>query len=738
MVTEARERNYGIDAGSPWWTTGKCSSGVAGWSRSAALGAALAVALLVIGCASAVKQPTATVSSEFSAAPGSRTRLGVRDIFDDAGSNPRFTSISFSTTEYYQSDHTGIFGTPPVELHVQVKTSAALSALSTPPPSPFTVTATVTMTDDRGRTATGTVTFRTTYDHAPDEPEEVAPSLAPTHALPAPVDVPVSASADEVFDNAGTNPKFTSASFSTTEYTNTHEIRDGRLWVQVKSAAQLNALASPPPSPFTVAAMVTMTNDEDRPATGTVAFETTYDRTAAVPSTPSQQRVPVYAWPEKITTRPGVPFATSAAGVFLFTGTEPTLTNVVFSTTEYSNTHEISEGRLRFTVKTAKQLNALASPPPSPFTVTATVTMTNDQGQTATGTLAFRTWYDRDNVEELPTISHTDAITVSLFASFGVYEVFDNAGKNAKFTGVEFSTLDYYNTEYTGIAPHGKLWVQVKTSAELNALPSPPPNPFTVTATVTMTNDEGQTATGTLTLRSSYDRTATAPATPPQRRTPIFTWTERITTYPGVPISAPASIAFLHAGTKPIFTKVVFSTTDYSNTHEISEGRLQFEVKTTKQLNALASPPPSPFTVTATVTMTNDEGQTATGTLTFRTSYDRANVEDVPTFSQTDEITVFLFIGFGADEVFDNAGRNAKFTSVEFSTLDYYNKTYTGIAPGGRLWVQVRTSAELNALPSPPPSPFTVEATVTMTNDEGQTASGTLKLKSTYHRAASS
>lgn len=270
MSIEERKRNYGIDVRSFGRTTCKGSSGRPGWSRAAALGAVLAVTLLITGCASAVKQPqpTVTVSSEFRAAPGSHTRLGIRDIFDDAGSNPRFTSVAFSTVEYYQSDRTGIVGTPPVELHVQVKTSAELSALSAPPPSPFTVTATVTMIDDEGRTATGTITFKTTYDHARDEPEEVVPTLAPTQAMPAPVDVQVSASADEVFDNAGTNPTFTGASFSTTEYTNVHEVRDGRLWVQVKSAAQLNALASPPPSPFTVTAMVTMNNDEGRPGHG--------------------------------------------------------------------------------------------------------------------------------------------------------------------------------------------------------------------------------------------------------------------------------------------------------------------------------------------------------------------------------------------------------------------------------------------------------------------------------------
>ena len=196
-------------------------------------------------------------------------------------------------------------------------------------------------------------------------------------------------------------------------------------------------------------------------------------------------------------------------------GTNATLTGADFSTTEYSNTHGIRDGRLWFQIKSAAELNALASPPPSPFTVTAAVTMTNDEGQTATGTLTFRTSYARDTTEKVvPTLAPAEARTVGAggFASVGAYDVFDNAGTNARFTGVEFSTMEYYDGEFSGIAPHGKLWVQVKSAAELNALASPPPSPFTVTAAVTMTNDEGQTATGTLTFKTMYNRKSPAHA----------------------------------------------------------------------------------------------------------------------------------------------------------------------------------------------------------------------------------
>ena len=44
---------------------------------------------------------------------------------------------------------------------------------------------------------------------------------------------------------------------------------------------------------------------------------------------------------------------------------------------------------------------------------------------------------------------------------------------------------------------------------------------------------------------------------------------------------------------------------------------------TNAELNALDPRPDNPFTFTADVTMTNDEGQTASGTLTFETTYDR-------------------------------------------------------------------------------------------------------------------
>ena len=89
----------------------------------------------------------------------------------------------------------------------------------------------------------------------------------------------------DIFYRASTNPRFTGAVFSTLEYYNSTSIPDiysGRyLFVQVKTAAQLNAMSPPPPNPFTVTAEVTMTNDEGRTATGTITFETHYARAPA-------------------------------------------------------------------------------------------------------------------------------------------------------------------------------------------------------------------------------------------------------------------------------------------------------------------------------------------------------------------------------------------------------------------------------------------------------------------------
>ena len=104
----------------------------------------------------------------------------------------------------------------------------------------------------------------------------------------APPGVLASISAHQWYDewtggDGGTNPKIVGATFSTTEYYDTHRVGNGRLWVQAKSAVDLNALPVPPPDPFEVTVEVSMTNDENVAKTGTVVFKTSYVRNVTTP-----------------------------------------------------------------------------------------------------------------------------------------------------------------------------------------------------------------------------------------------------------------------------------------------------------------------------------------------------------------------------------------------------------------------------------------------------------------------
>ena len=227
-----------------------------------------------------------------------------------------------------------------------------------------------------------------------------------------------------------------------------------------------------------------------------------------------------------------------------------------------------------------------------------------------------------------PTIkSASVTIPVGRLTTTEARQVFDNAGTNPRFTRALFPTMTYVAE---GAVSSGRLYVEIKSAAELSALASPPDSPFTVTVEVTMTNDEGHTATGTLTFEITYVRAATSGTTPePPVQPSLTSRPAAVNTPPGIVVSVAVDV-FDNAGTNPRFTGAVFSTMDYYNpawtglSIDPSDYRLFVQAKTANQLNALDSPPPSPFTVTAEVTMTNDEGQTASGTLTFQTVYDRA------------------------------------------------------------------------------------------------------------------
>ena len=498
--------------------------------RGAALAAVLAAAMLVLGAALAAAAPTQSSRTTSNAPPGTLIAISPLWVFDNRGTNARITAAAYSTTEYYSSTslNNGY-------AYVEVKTTAELNAMASPPPNPFTVTADVTMTNDEGETASATVTLETHYARNPTPATTPpAPATAPTfqradEAYNAPPGVLISVTAGGqfgAFANAGTNPRIIKAVFEDTaaEYYTTHTVANNKAWVQAKSSAELNALASPPESPFTVTAEVTMTNDEGQEASGTVTFKTGYARNPTPATTPAPAPT-LSATLGAISVAPGTEVGTSAADVFDNAGTNPRFLSVSFSTFDYytSNSRIDDNGRLWIEAKTAAQLNALASPPESPFTVAVTVTMLNDALQSATGTLSFETTYDRNPTPATtpasdppaqPTLSSTaglQAAAPGTLVTLSAADVFDNAGTNPVFTNAVFSTTAYYDVSRIG---EGRLLVQAKSAEDLSALSPAPDSPFTVTVTVTMRNDEAQTATGQLTFGTSYTRPHSGPVVP--------------------------------------------------------------------------------------------------------------------------------------------------------------------------------------------------------------------------------
>ena len=285
-MTANRHRTADPDRVPHPWSTGRDSSGHGSSARAqrrrrAPLVAALAVTALLLSGARAVAVPMPEISQTdaITADPGTLVTLTAADVFSNAGPNARFTSVSFSTMDYYQpASGLGVVTFSGL-LFVQAKTAADLNAMSSPPPSPFTVTADVKMTNDHDRTASGTLSFVTTYDRTADPPQ---PTVIRQDPQMAPPGILIGVSVDSWFDNAGTNPIFTSATFSTEEYFSETKIGPGeaanRLWVTVKTSAELNALETPPPSPFFFTADVNMTNDEGATATGTISYKTEYHR----------------------------------------------------------------------------------------------------------------------------------------------------------------------------------------------------------------------------------------------------------------------------------------------------------------------------------------------------------------------------------------------------------------------------------------------------------------------------
>ena len=74
---------------------------------------------------------------------------------------------------------------------------------------------------------------------------------------------------------------------------------------------------------------------------------------------------------------------------------------------------------------------------------------------------------------------------------------------------------------------------------------------------------------------------------------------------------------------------VQFEASRGRNAHILRRRRMQ--AGTDAELSALLPPPASPFTVDDTVTMANDDGRTASDTVTFETTYER--LVSVPEFT---------------------------------------------------------------------------------------------------------
>ncbi|MCY4589384.1 MAG: hypothetical protein OXE86_02220 [Alphaproteobacteria bacterium] len=664
--------------------------------------------------------------------------------------------MEFSTTEWYSDS--GILSDG--RIFVTVKTADDLNALSSPPPTPFTVTATATMTNDEGETATGTFTFETYYAREESiTPVVVKPTFRSqdgTVSLPLSISTLYALRADLNFDNAGTNPRFTDVTFSTTEWYSESGITNGVIWIKTKTAAELNALASPPPNPFTVTVTATMTNDEGQTASGTFALETTYARTENTPSTPSGPApTPVHSTREAPV---AVLLSHWVSYSFTNAGTNAKFTDVTFDKPEYldvppsGNIETASNGDTLFWLrtKTSEQLRALFSPPPSPFTVKATVKMTNDEGHTGTGTVTFTTNYVTqiaDLPESVtPSPSSVDVVKMppGTATTVDADSLFDNPGTNPRFTAVVLSTREYYAT--AGIAQSGnaagEYVVQVKSLADLKAMDSLPASPIEVTATVTMINDEGATGTRTVTFETAYgedeESEAEEPtAEPTAKSSPAIRPGFIKTLSAGGNTTLYAAGFFQNVGTNPRLTSVSFSTMEYFRSGSgLNNGAITVLVKSAADLSALADPPSSPFTVTATVEMTNDEGETATGTISYKITYVKPSPPPPPPEGLTPKELAVLNVPPGSDifgttasAYFHNVGTNARLTGATFSTLDYYKKRDTGIW-GGKLYMVVKTASQLRALA--PPNPFTVDVTLTMTNDEGETATNTLTIQTTY------
>ena len=230
--------------------------------RCAALAAALAALMLALGAVPAVADsspPSVEVHQHpCNAGPGMLIGIGPYDLFDNEGTNARWTDASFSNPEYLDPS-SGIEPVHKARIFFQALTAAELNALSPPPPNPFYHSVTATMTNDEGHTATATRQCMTRYAPAP-------PAFTRTTPIDAPVGTLVVVYPDEVSDVAS-GRHFDSVTFSTTQYCSFCAPAGGgsadAIYVQAKTAGH------------TFTATVKVTNRRGRSSEGTVTFQTT-------------------------------------------------------------------------------------------------------------------------------------------------------------------------------------------------------------------------------------------------------------------------------------------------------------------------------------------------------------------------------------------------------------------------------------------------------------------------------
>ena len=220
----------------------------------------------------------------------------------------------------------------------------------------------------------------------------------------------------------------------------------------------------------------------------------------------------------------------------------------------------------------------------------------------------------------------------------------EDLGPGANLTGIEWSTLDYTDTDQIhGLLDGGnynrgsfieildRVYHETLSEDALNALDDPPPSPFKIVATVSMENDDGKTATCDFEFRSWYTiyseepEEATAPADPPGRLTPVQRPTLKVTETnapPGVTSTIFPEFLFDNPGTNLRFTDVEFDTTEYYNMDRtgFSAGLLEVTAKTEEELEALLDPP-NLFRVRVTISVRNDEGATGSGTVLYKTEW---------------------------------------------------------------------------------------------------------------------